>query len=51
MIDITVFQVVMPSNDMIGYRCFGEPCCLHLQGGVNGYGQGDTKIGRKYTRR
>jgi hypothetical protein len=30
-----VFWVVMPCSDVVGYQCFGGPCCLHLQGEVN----------------
>jgi len=24
-----------PCNDMVGYHCFGGPCCLHFQDGVS----------------
>jgi len=30
-IHIMVFWVVMPYSDMVGYQCFGGPCCLHLK--------------------
>jgi len=29
-IQIVVFWVVMPCSDVVGYRRFGGPCCLHL---------------------
>jgi len=32
-IHVVVFWVVMPCGDIIGYRRFGRPSCLHLQGG------------------
>jgi len=31
LIQVEVFWVVMPCSD-VGYECFGETCCLHLQG-------------------
>jgi hypothetical protein len=27
-----VFRAVTPCSDVVGYQCFGGPCCLHLQG-------------------
>jgi len=27
-----IFWVVTPCSDVVGYQCFGRPCCLHLQG-------------------
>jgi hypothetical protein len=29
---LTVFWVVTPRDDVVGYHCFGGPCYLHLQG-------------------
>jgi len=29
---VAVFSVVTPCTDVVGYRRFGGPCCLHLQG-------------------
>jgi len=34
-IQVAVFWVVTPCSVVVGYRCFGGPCCLHLQGEVN----------------
>jgi len=34
-IEVVVFRVLAPCNDVVGYQCFGGPCCLHLQGEVN----------------
>jgi hypothetical protein len=31
-IEIVVFWVVTPRNDVVRYQCIGGPCCLHLQG-------------------
>jgi len=31
---VEVLRVVTPCSDAVGYQRFGEPCCLHLQGGV-----------------
>jgi len=31
-IHIKLFCVVTPCSDVVEYQCFGEPCCLHLQG-------------------
>jgi hypothetical protein len=31
-IQIEVFWGVTPCSDAVGYRRFGEPCCLHLEG-------------------
>jgi MFS superfamily sulfate permease-like transporter len=31
-VQVAVFWVVMPCSEMVGYQCFREPCCLHLQG-------------------
>jgi len=33
-IQIEVFWIVMPCSVVAEYRCFGSPCCLHLQGEV-----------------
>jgi hypothetical protein len=34
-IQVKVFSVVMLCS-VVGYKCFGGQCCLHLQGEVNG---------------
>jgi peptidoglycan biosynthesis protein MviN/MurJ (putative lipid II flippase) len=34
---IKVFQVVIPCNVVVGYQCFGGPCCLHLQAASSWY--------------
>jgi len=26
--------VMMPHSDVVGYWCFGRPCCIQLQGEV-----------------
>jgi hypothetical protein len=36
-IQVQVFWFVTPSGIVGGYRCFGGPCCLHLQG-EDGFG-------------
>jgi hypothetical protein len=28
-IQVAVFWIVTPCSDVVGYRRFGEPCCLH----------------------
>jgi len=28
-----IHWIVTPPNDVVGYRRFGRPCCLHLQSG------------------
>jgi hypothetical protein len=42
---VEIFWVMTPCCDVVGYHCFGGPCCLHLQGEVNDAGKG-TDIGR-----
>jgi hypothetical protein len=32
-----VFWVVTPCSDLVGYRGFGGPCCLHVHGEVKWY--------------
>jgi len=32
MIQVEVFWVVTLCNVMVGYQCFRDPCCLHVQG-------------------
>jgi hypothetical protein len=39
-IQVEVFWVVTPCSVVVGYQCFGEPFCLHVQGEVT-Y-EGDT---------
>jgi hypothetical protein len=39
MIQVEVFWVVTSCSVVIGYQCFGGPCCYHLQGEVNGAGR------------
>jgi len=31
---VTVFWVVTPRSDVVGYQNVGGSCCLHLQGGI-----------------
>jgi hypothetical protein len=31
-IQVEVCWVLMPYSDVVGYKRFGGPCCLHLQG-------------------
>jgi len=31
-IQVVVFWVVMPCSVVVGYHCFGRPCCLHFKG-------------------
>jgi hypothetical protein len=35
-IRVEVFWVMTPCSDVVGYRRFGGPYCLYLQGEVNG---------------
>jgi len=30
-IHVAVFRIFTLRSDVVGYRGFGEPCCLHLQ--------------------
>jgi len=32
LIQLIVFCVVMLCTGVVGYQCFGGPCCLHHQG-------------------
>jgi len=34
-IQVVVFRVVTPSNNVVGYQRFGGPCWLHLQSKMN----------------
>jgi len=36
-IHIAVFWIMSPCNDMVGYQCFGEPCCPHFHIGILPY--------------
>jgi hypothetical protein len=45
-IQVEVYRLVTPSNDVVGY----DPCYLSLQGEVNGAGERGTHIGREYKR-
>jgi hypothetical protein len=45
-----VFWVVTLCNVMIGYQRFRGPCCLLLQGEVNGIGKKGIDIGMEYKR-
>jgi len=36
---------------VVGYQCFGRPCCLHLQGEENDAGKGGIDAGREYKRK
>jgi hypothetical protein len=31
-IKVDIFRVVTLCSFVVGYQCFGGPCCLHLQG-------------------
>jgi hypothetical protein len=31
-IHVTAFWIVTSCSDMVGYQCFREPFCLHLEG-------------------
>jgi hypothetical protein len=35
-IQVAVFWVMTPCSDVVGYRRFGGPYCLHLQGEFSG---------------
>jgi hypothetical protein len=35
-IEVEVFWVVTPCSVVVGYKCFGGPCCLRFQGDVTG---------------
>jgi len=35
-IQVAVFWVMTPCSDVVGYRRFGGPCCLRLQGELDG---------------
>jgi hypothetical protein len=45
-----IFWVVMPCNTAIEYQHFRGPCCLHLQGEVNGTERKGIGIGLEYKR-
>jgi len=47
---ITVFQVMIPCSDVVGYQCFRGPCCLHFQSEVNGTEKEGVATGREYKR-
>jgi hypothetical protein len=49
-IKVEVLLVVMPCSVAIGYQCFGGPCCLHLQGEVNGTGKGGMDMDMEFGR-
>jgi len=34
-IQVEVFWVVTPCSAVLGYQCFGGPCCLHLHSITN----------------
>jgi len=40
----------MVQSAVVGYQCFGGPCCPHLQGVIYGTGKVDIDIGREYKR-
>jgi len=44
-IQLKAFWVVTPWSVLVQYHCFGGPCCLHLQGEVNGTGKKGIYIG------
>jgi len=43
-----VFWVMMLYSDVVGYQCFGGPCCLNLPGEVNCDGKGGVDTEREY---
>jgi hypothetical protein len=47
-IHVGVFLVVMPRIVAAGCHFFRGPCCLPLQGEVNGGGVGGMDIGKEY---
>jgi hypothetical protein len=49
-VQVEVFSVVTLCSFAVRYQCFGESCCLHLQGEVNGAGKEGTDIGKEYKR-
>jgi hypothetical protein len=42
---IEVFWLVTPCSVVVGYRRFGSPYCLHLQGEIGGIGHNGINIG------
>jgi hypothetical protein len=36
---LMVFWVVTPYSVVVGYQCFGSPCCFHLQGELADMGE------------
>jgi hypothetical protein len=46
-IQVDIFWVVTPCSVVVGYQPFGEPCCFHLQGEVNGTGKGRHRYRRR----
>jgi hypothetical protein len=42
--------VLMPYSVVVVHQHFGGPCCLHLQGEMNGTGKKDINIGMGYMR-
>jgi hypothetical protein len=43
-IQVVVFCVVTLCSDVLGYQCFGAPCCLHLQGEVSDFARHYSNI-------
>jgi hypothetical protein len=33
-IHVTVYWILTQCSEVVGYQCFGGPCCMHLQGVV-----------------
>jgi hypothetical protein len=50
-IQVMVFWVMTPCNNVDGYKCFRGLCCFHHQGEVNDTRRGGIDIGREYKRR
>jgi hypothetical protein len=49
-IHVMVLLVITLYSDVEGYQRFGGPCCLHLQGEMNGTGKVCIHTGSKYKR-
>jgi hypothetical protein len=47
---VEVFWIVTQHNVVVGYQHFRGPCCLHLEGKVNGAGEMGIDIGLEYKR-
>jgi hypothetical protein len=45
MVQVKVIGFVTSCSVVVGYHCFGGPCCLQLQGEMVGDEKGDIDIG------